>query len=342
MFRLLVACLVGALLVPSQGSPAGVPPDGVDDEEMLQLRSQFEEFKATYNKEYEGEEEEDHRFQIFVENLKEARRLQEEDRGTAEFGVTKFSDMSDEEFNQFYLNPLMMNDSSWMQKIAELPMAEPMANCSVPRQWDWRKKGAVTRVKNQGKCAACWAFASVANIESVWYLKTKRLVSVSEQELLDCDTYDKACRGGYPFGAFTCAVKLGLMTERRYPYMARRGRCKAQRSRSVVKIKSYRCIYPHEREMKTWVATRGPIVVSLNGVLLKSYRGGILRPNSYNCPCNRLNKVVTIVGYGIQRDIPFWIARNSWGTNWGELGYFRIFNGEKACGLNKLPLTAIA
>ncbi|XP_051900922.1 cathepsin F-like [Pristis pectinata] len=300
MFRLLVACLVGALLVPSWGSPFGVPLDGVDDEEMLQLRSQFEEFKATYNKEYEGEEEEDHRFQIFVQNLRKAQKLQEEDRGTAEYGVNKFSDMSDEEFDQFYLNPLMMNDSSWMQKIAELPMAEPMANCSVPRQWDWRKKGAVTRVKDQRKCGSCWAFATIANLESMWYLKTKRLVSMSEQELLDCDTYDHACKGGYPYNAFQSIMKIGgMMSSRDYPYLASRYRCRFRRRSRVLQVRSYQYITPHEREMTTWVALKGPIIVTMNAAAMRGYKGGIIRPNRYNCSCKKMNHVLLVVGYGI-------------------------------------------
>ncbi|XP_072106381.1 cathepsin F-like [Mobula birostris] len=339
MFRLLVACLVATQVIPSRcSSPADLP----EDEAMFQMRSDFEEFKVAYNRSYDGEEEENRRFQIFVENMKKAQMFEKDDTGTAEHGITEFSDMTDEEFNQFYLNPVMMNDSSWMEEMTKIPMAEPLTECRTIRQWDWRSRGAVTVVRNQRRCSASWAFACVANVESLWYLKTKSLTVLSEQEILDCDSYDRACKGGFPFSAFYSIVRLGgLMSRRRYPYKARQCTCRQVRQRRVAKIKSFRCITPYEREMQKWVYRRGPIVVSMNAVLLKTYRRGILRPSSFRCPLRKLNHVVCIVGFGYQRGMPYWIVRNSWGQTWGEGGYFRLYLGEKCCGVNRFPMTAV-
>ncbi|XP_072887645.1 cathepsin L-like [Hemitrygon akajei] len=340
MFRLLVACLVATQLVPSRCSSLAVLPDDEEDEEMFQMRSDLEEFKVAYNKSYAGEEEENRRFQIFVENMKKAQVMEDEDKGTAEHGVTKFSDMTDEEFEQFYLNPSMMNDTSWMQEMAKVPVAEPIENCRIRRQVDWRSCGAVTSVKNQMRCGSCWAFASIANLESMWFLKTKQLVSMSEQELLDCDRLDRACSGGYPYNAFRSIMQLGgMMTARDYPYRAAKHRCRFQQSRVIARVQTYRMIRPHENEMMRWVSSRGPIIIMMNSVAMKGYRGGILRPTW--CPSTRLNHVLLIVGYGVERRMPYWIIKNSWGSNWGESGYFRIYRGEQVCGLNRFPMTAV-
>ncbi|XP_059813682.1 cathepsin F-like [Hypanus sabinus] len=342
MFRLLVACLVATQLVPSRCSSLAVLPDDEEDEEMFQMRSDFEEFKVAYNKSYTGEEEENRRFQIFVENMKKAQIFEEDDKGTAEHGVTKFSDMTDEEFNQFYLNPAMMNDSSWMEEMAQIPVAEPPPKCRIRRRCDWRQQRAVTQVKNQGRCSASWAFGCVANIESQWYIKTKVLKVLSEQEILDCDRYDKGCSGGYPFTGFAAVQRMGgLMSQRQYPYQAKRCRCKQVRQKRVVKFQTFRCIRPHEQEMKKWVAIRGPIVISMNAALLKTYKAGIIRASAYRCPVNRLNHVACIVGYGYQKGMSYWIVKNSWGQNWGEMGYFRLYLGEQCCGVNRFPMSAI-
>ncbi|XP_062892628.1 cathepsin L-like isoform X2 [Mobula hypostoma] len=342
MFRLLVACLVATQLVPSRcSSPADLPEDE-EDEAMFQMRSDFEEFKVAYNRSYDGEEEENRRFQIFVENMKKAEQMEDDDRGTAEHGVTKFSDMTDEEFEQFYLNPLTMNDTSWIQEMAKVPVAEPIAECRIRRRIDWRSYGAVTSVKNQDQCGACWAFATIANVESMWFLKTKRLISMSEQELLDCDHFDRACKGGYPYNAFRSIMQLGgMMSERTYPYRAAQHHCRFRRSLVVARVLTYKRIRPNECEMKRWVAKRGPIIVMMNARALKGYRRGILRPNWFWCPPITLNHVLLVVGYGVERGLPYWIIKNSWGRNWGENGYFRIYWGEKACGLNRFPMTAI-
>ncbi|XP_069749961.1 cathepsin L-like isoform X2 [Narcine bancroftii] len=346
MSRLLaVACLLAAHLLRSQGSLSGSLPDELvedEDEDMELLRAEFEKFKVTYKKLYDGEEEEENRFRIFEENLVRARKWQQEDRGTAVYGVNKFSDMSDEEFDQFYLNPLIMSNSSWPQEHDWDPEDAPLANRSVPRCWNWRRMGIVTPVKNQRRCGSCWAFGVTANVESLWALKTKRLISMSEQELLDCDTYDKACKGGYPYSAFSSLIKLGgMMSERAYRYRARKGSCRFRRRRCVAKIQSYRNLRPHECYMKHWVATNGPIVITMNAAALKGYKRGIIRPNQYNCPSSKMNHVLMVVGYGVRRNIPYWTLKNCWGKNWGENGYFRIARNEKACGINKYPTSAI-
>ncbi|XP_015686035.1 cathepsin F-like, partial [Protobothrops mucrosquamatus] len=124
------------------------------------------------------------------------------DQGTAEYGVTKFSDLTEEEFHSTYLNPLLAKLPGRPMKVASIP------NGSFPEEWDWRDHGAVTGVKNQGDCGSCWAFSVTGNIEGQWYLRKGTLLSLSEQELVDCDVIDKACGGGLPSNAYEAIEKL--------------------------------------------------------------------------------------------------------------------------------------
>ncbi|XP_072345780.1 uncharacterized protein [Scyliorhinus torazame] len=146
MFRLaLVLLALSCSLVQS----AIVRKFDIDFQDEAELRSQFKDFKVKYEKEYDGQEEEK-RFQIFVENLKQAKRIQEQDRGTAVYGVTKFSDLSDEEFANFYLNPIMKNNNgTWPQEVHWSEESGRLANLSIPSKFNWKKQGAVTRVKDQ-------------------------------------------------------------------------------------------------------------------------------------------------------------------------------------------------
>ncbi|XP_060711752.1 cathepsin L-like [Hemiscyllium ocellatum] len=340
MFQLAVTCLALSSCVYLAAANTIDTALHIDDEAAM--RAQFEDFKVKYKKQYDNEEEE-RRFRIFVENLKDAKRMQGEDQGTAMYGMNKFSDMSDEEFEMFYLNPMMSeNNSSWPEEYTWREGDERLENLSCPRKFDWRRKGAVTRVKNQGRCGSCWAFGVVANIESVWYIRRRRLVSLSEQQLLDCDSWDRGCKGGYPFNAFNSILKLGgLMCWRNYRYRASRGPCRLVKSRVSATIQTYRSIRPHEDEMRVWVAHRSPIVVSINAAALKGYRHGVIRPKFGRCRSNRLNHVVLVVGYGQCGRHRYWIIKNSWGVNWGEQGYFRLYRGENACGINQHPCTCV-
>merc|ERR1711998_234368 len=98
--------------------------------------------------------------------------------------------------------------------------------------FDWREKGAVNPIKNQAQCGSCWAFVTVANVEGVNFLKTQKLLSLSEQELVDCDkkTGDQGCQGGLPSNAYKDMIqnKIGLELESAYPYTAANGQCKAK------------------------------------------------------------------------------------------------------------------
>ncbi|XP_051901077.1 cathepsin F-like isoform X2 [Pristis pectinata] len=157
---------------------------GLAEDKMAQM---FRDFMKTYNKTYKDQKEEKRRFKIFVENAEKVRLLQESEEGTARYGVTKFSDISADEFTHGSLKPVAK------ESCEKVSFSNPLNNLS--EAMDWRKLHAVTPVKDQQQCKCCWAFAVVGNVESQWFIKKQKLISLAEQELLDCGAQTNNCSG---------------------------------------------------------------------------------------------------------------------------------------------------
>ncbi|XP_014895952.1 cathepsin F [Poecilia latipinna] len=306
-------------------------------EESVELLGQFKEFMVRYNKVYSSQEEADMRLQIFHENLKTAEKLQSLDQGSAEYGVTKFSDLTEEEFRSTYLNPLL---SQWTLHRPMKPA--PTAKGPAPGSWDWRDHGAVSPVKNQGMCGSCWAFSVTGNIEGQWFLKNGTLLSLSEQELVDCDGVDQACRGGLPSNAYEAIEKLGgLETETDYSYKGHKQTCDFTDRKVAAYINSSLEISKDEKEIAAWLAEKGPISVALNAFAMQFYRKGVSHPMKIFCNPWMIDHAVLLVGYGERNGIPFWAIKNSWGEDYGEEGYYYLYRGSNACGINKMCSSAV-
>ncbi|XP_016535286.1 cathepsin F [Poecilia formosa] len=306
-------------------------------EESVELLGQFKEFMVRYNKVYSSQEEADMRLQIFHENLKTAEKLQSLDQGSAEYGVTKFSDLTEEEFRSTYLNPLL---SQWTLHRPMKPA--PTAKGPAPGSWDWRDHGAVSPVKNQGMCGSCWAFSVTGNIEGQWFLKNGTLLSLSEQELVDCDGVDQACRGGLPSNAYEAIEKLGgLETEMDYSYKGHKQTCDFTDRKVAAYINSSLEISKDEKDIAAWLAEKGPISVALNAFAMQFYRKGVSHPMKIFCNPWMIDHAVLLVGYGERNGIPFWAIKNSWGEDYGEEGYYYLYRGSNACGINKMCSSAV-
>ncbi|XP_056383354.1 cathepsin F [Hyla sarda] len=304
--------------------------------EMLETLSLFKDFVTTYNKKYKDTEEALMRLQIFAQNLKKAKEIQEKDQGTAEYGVTKFSDLTEEEFRTLYLNPLLSSQPPRPMKMAPTPTDPP------PAEWDWRDHGAVTEVKNQGMCGSCWAFSVTGNIEGQWFLKKKSLVSLSEQELVDCDVVDQACGGGLPSNAYQAIEKLGgLESEQDYSYLGHKERCSFSTNKVSAFINSSVEIPKDETEIAAWLAQNGPISIALNAFAMQFYHKGISHPFRILCNPWMIDHAVLLVGYGVRDGKPFWAIKNSWGKDWGEQGYYYLYRGTGACGMNTMCSSAV-
>ncbi|KAM4723062.1 cathepsin F [Rhinophrynus dorsalis] len=306
------------------------------EDELLETMTLFKNFVTNYNKKYHDHEEAARRLQIFSQNLKKAQKIQEMDQGTAEYGITKYSDLTEEEFKALYLNPLLSSQSPRPMKKAVLPEDSP------PEQWDWRDHGAVTEVKNQGACGSCWAFSVTGNIEGQWFLRKGSLISLSEQELVDCDGKDHACGGGLPSSAYEAIEQLGgLEMEQDYSYQGRKERCSFSSSKVSAYINSSVEIPKDEKQIAAWLAQNGPISIALNAFAMQFYRKGISHPFRILCNPWMINHAVLLVGYGERNGTPFWAIKNSWGTNWGEQGYYYLYRGSGACGMNTMCSSAV-
>ncbi|XP_058161112.1 cathepsin F isoform X1 [Dasypus novemcinctus] len=302
----------------------------------VKMASIFKNFMTTYNRTYETEEETQWRMGVFANNLMRAQKIQALDRGTAQYGITKFSDLTEEEFRTIYLNPFLREDTG--QRMLPATFLSELA----PPAWDWRKEGAVTEVKDQGMCGSCWAFSVTGNVEGQWFLKRGALLSLSEQELLDCDETDKACLGGLPSNAYAAIKTLGgLETEDDYSYQGHMQPCSFSSEKAKVYINDSVALSKNEKKLAAWLATMGPISVAINAFGMQFYRHGIAHPLRPLCSPWLIDHAVLLVGYGNRSDIPFWAIKNSWGTNWGEKGYYYLHRGSGACGVNTMASSAV-
>ena len=296
----------------------------------------FKQFKKDFNKIYETVEEEAKRLAIFTANLEIAAEYQAADEG-AIYGVTQHSDLTQEEFRQKFLGLAQKPED------LDLPVAEdiaPTAESSI----DWVAKGAVTPVKNQGQCGSCWAFSTTGNLEGVTFLKTGKLVSLSEQQLVDCDKKfgDQGCQGGLPSNAYKYILaNKGIDTEESYPYKGVGGTCEAKQGKVGVSITNWTAISQDETQIAAQLVKRGPLSIGINAGPMQFYGGGVACPWKVLCNPKQLDHGVLIVGYGTDpKKGDYWKIKNSWGSGWGEKGYYRICRGKGACGLNTMVTSA--
>ncbi|XP_060584205.1 cathepsin L-like, partial [Ruditapes philippinarum] len=222
-------------------------------------------------------------------------------------------------------------------------------NCNIsgalPKEIDWRAKNCITPVKNQGGCGSCYAFSSTGSLEAHHCIKTGDLVSLSEQNIIDCTDnskyLNKGCKGGLMDHAFRYIIdNSGIDTEKSYPYREQVGRCKFSKSTIGATVRSYQDILPRgdECQLKIAVGSVGPVSVGVDasGLLFKLYSHGVF-DNSW-CSSTRLNHGMLIVGYGSDSDgNDYWLIKNSWSTYWGMNGYMKMIrNKNNRCGIATL------
>ncbi|XP_034238323.1 crustapain-like, partial [Thrips palmi] len=214
----------------------------------------------------------------------------------------------------------------------------------VPRRFDWREKGALTEPRNQATCGCCWAFAATAALEAKNFIRTRRLVPLSEQNLLDCDTLNEKCDGGTPWDAFDWVQFNGGQEEStNYPYEVLPDRCRQDKTRLFrINMRGYMSVYPAtEENVMTALVTEGPLAVAVNPNLasFQDYREGVYSDPECSSAEDELRHAMLLVGYGDDpADGPFWTLRNSWGRDWGEGGHIRVARKDNLCGVTSFAV----
>ncbi|XP_023178283.2 cathepsin L-like [Drosophila hydei] len=286
------------------------------------LAAEFEFFKMDYEKSYENSYEEKLRSQIFKRNKEtidehNARYARGEE--TYMMGINQFSDMLAEEFQE-----MMLSNVNTSEFASSIDFIYAPHNIDIPHEIDWRAKGAVTAVKNQGECRSCWAFSATGALEGQHFIRTKQLIPLSEQNLMDCSAryQNYGCRGGWPSHALKYVEdNRGLDNDQAYPYEGHVGECRFRRSSIGATVSRVAQVRRDENALAQVVAEKGPVSVAVDARRLQHYRSGVFNDPICGDP---VNHAMLAVGYGHdQRGGDFWLLKNSWGR-WGEEGYMRL------------------
>ncbi|CAF1297507.1 unnamed protein product [Adineta steineri] len=301
-----------------------------------QLDDSWSLFKRVFEKEYSSNEEEINRRHIWEENLAMIQKHNlESDIGMHKYTLemNQFGDMTNEEFRK-QMNGFKMNLKSETEQMDRHTFLAP-SNIVLPSSVDWRTKGYVTPVKDQGQCGSCWAFSTTGTLEGQHFAKTSELVSLSEQNLVDCSV-NLGCHGGIMEIAYLYIKSNGgVDTESTYPYEAKRHKCNfdpknvGATDTGFVQIKM-----GNETDLQAAIATIGPISVAIDASRssFQFYSTGVY--DEPHCLPYLLDHGVLAVGYDTFNNQDYYIVKNSWGTNWGKQGYIWMSrNKQNQCGI---------
>jgi C1A family cysteine protease len=284
----------------------------------------FKKFKAAHGKDYKNQTVHDAKFANFLKFAEVVEQCNNEDH-SHECGHNEYSDLSAAE--QEHLKGFKCNkDHDHIHDSVKFTAEKRQLPASI----DWRTKGVVAAVKNQGQCGSCYIFAATASLEGVYGAsKGKFPGALSEQQALNC--LSSGCNGGWP-GDVSTYHKNGVTSSNTLPYTGNKGSCSAPAAaaRSTGNVPVARS----DAALQQALATVGPVAVAINASpQFMAYRSGIFS-DTKSCSNNvneRVTHAVTAVGYDSQS----WIVRNSWGTTWGEGGYIRMARSiPNNCGIN--------
>jgi len=314
----------------------------------------FEQYETEFHKKYSNDEERSSRRALFEQKLA-AINVHNQGNKSWKEGVNKFTDRTDEELNQLLgLNKNLLYASKYAREQNIVHSEEKIDLSSLPKHVDWREKGVVSNVKDQGSCGSCWTFGTTETVESYWALATGDLQDLSEQQILDCtpNTDDcggtGGCGGGTPEIAYKKIQELGGQTsEWEYPYISYFGEAgtaclltNSTQKRTPYAVLSNFTVLPSNQyePVMRHLAEVGPLAVNVDASSWFSYESGVY--NGCNMTSPDIDHVVQLVGYGTDaQDGDFWLVRNSWNPTFGEQGYIRLrrIASSSDCGIDTSP-----
>jgi C1A family cysteine protease len=303
---------------------------------------EFSIFQERFTKRYSSIQELETRFSIFRKNFIDILYHNADFTQNFTLGVNQFTDLTPEEFKSTVVkNGLKTRVGSYGCK------SFSSSASGVPSSIDWRTRGAVTSVKDQGQCGSCWTFSATGAVEGAWAISSGQLIDLSEQELVDCATGvsygSHGCNGGQMDGAFKYVIENGQCILSSYPYTSgltkTGGSC--QKCSAVAHISSCSGVKPNDQLSLKAAVSQQPVAVAIEADTryFQSYSSGVLTSSS--CGTN-LDHGVLIVGYGTENGNDYWLVKNSWSDSWGQNGYVKIArssstNDTGICGIAMDP-----
>jgi len=320
---------VGAVLLGLVAVGMALPLDS-------DLDSEWQAYKSYHTKKYSSSEESLRRL-IWEENLKRVALHNLEaamGKHTYTLAMNEFADLSGEEFAKIVLGSCVIpkRNSTGAATFLKSPFI------TLPTSVDWRDKNLVTPIKDQKQCGSCWAFSTTGSLEGQHSKKTGKLVSLSEQQLVDCSGKfgNFGCMGGLMDNAFRyIKANGGIDTEASYPYEARDGHCRFKPADIGATVAGYTDVPEGDEAALTQaIATVGPISVAIDAshFSFQLYHTGVYYEK--RCSSTRLDHGVLAVGYGTEDGQDFYWVKNSWGVSWGQKGYIKMARGrQNNCGI---------
>ncbi|XP_042006198.1 zingipain-2-like isoform X1 [Salvia splendens] len=309
------------------------------------MAKRHQQWMTGFGRSYKDAAEKAHRFKIFKANAAFIDTINAAENRSYTLAINKFADLTHKEFLSTKTGAMVGMGSP---RASSAFMYADADDDDIPDSIDWRDMGAVTEVKSQGQCGSCWAFSAVAATEGINQLTTGDLVSLSEQELIDCDnTHSRGCSGGYPDKAFQyIADNDCLSPDSDYLYEEADGSCSPELATSRAgKISGYEYVPSNDEAALMKAVANQPVsvVIDAGGAGFQFHRSGV-----FTGECGtQMNHAVAVVGYGESSDgIKYWLVKNSWGAEWGEDGYVKIQresgNVEGLCGIAKWATYPVA